>query len=43
MKAHTKANRRVILDHAGLGFSDESELESMHDRKDPGPKSIEVK
>lgn len=29
MKCHTKAIRRAVLNHAGLGFPDESELDSI--------------
>lgn len=29
MKAHTKAHRRAILKHCGLGFTDESETDTM--------------
>ena len=39
MKAYTKAARRATLQHAGLGFLDESEIESIASR--PAPVEVE--
>jgi len=33
MKCHTKASRRAVLQHTGLGFPDESELDSIPQRQ----------
>ncbi|AYB41761.1 hypothetical protein D5F52_26780 (plasmid) [Brevibacillus laterosporus] len=40
MKAETKAKRRVTLSIAGLGFLDETELETISDLTDPTIKDI---
>lgn len=38
MRCYTKATRRIILDHAGLGMPDESEIQDV-----PGVKEIQVR
>ena len=43
MKCYTKATRLVILDHAGLGIPDESEMDSFERKPAEPVKVINVK
>lgn len=43
MKCYTKATRRVVLDHVGLGIPDESEIDTLPRQQEASVQSIQVR